>query len=278
MYERIVEQIVELIRKDEQFIDFASYPLRGKQASGEIILKVDNIVLSGVSIVNEVLKKFSVESKFYHTDGELVSSGTIAELTGDSYNILICERTILNVLSFMSSIATKVNQLVTRARGMNVKIAATRKTIPFAGELQKIAVIHGGGDTHRLNLSECAMIKDNHIKLYGSVTEALRQVRKVLSFSKKVEIEVENKEMAMEACKEGADIIMLDNFEPKQAKLTAKKIKEKYPNVIIEVSGGITEENIDNYLCEYIDIISIGKLTSEVKYVDFSLEIFSQVT
>ncbi|MFN3692424.1 MAG: carboxylating nicotinate-nucleotide diphosphorylase [Fervidobacterium sp.] len=278
MYERIVEQIVELIRKDEQFIDFASYPLRGKQTSGEIILKVDNIVLSGVSIVNEVLKKFSVESKFYHADGELVSSGVIAELTGDSYNILICERTILNVLSFMSSIATKVNQLVTKAKGTNVIIAATRKTIPFAGELQKIAVIHGGGDTHRLNLSDCAMIKDNHIKLYGSVSEAIRQVRKALSFSKKIEVEVENEKMAMEACKEGADIVMLDNFGPEQAYLTAKRIKEKYPNVIIEISGGINEQNLEKYLCEYIDVISIGRITSEIKYVDFSLEISSQVT
>lgn len=275
MQDRIVEQVVELIRKDEQFLDFASYPLKGTNSKGVIILKSKNVTLSGVDIIKNVLKNFSIESEFHFRDSETVSSGIIANLKGDAYNLLICERTILNVLSFMSSIATKVSMLVGMARQVapHIRIAATRKTIPFVGELQKLAVIHGGGDTHRLNLSDCAMIKDNHIKLYGSISEAIRNVKKWLSFSKKLEVEVENEEMAFEACEEGADIIMLDNFDPENARKLAKEIKEKYPHIIIEVSGGICQENLNAYLCKYIDVISIGKITSEVKYVDFSLEI-----
>lgn len=278
MFERLTDSIVELIRKDESFIDFASYPLKGKQASGVIVLKSEYAVLSGSQIVKDVLRKFSIESEFYYNDGDVIcqdSSNIIAKISGDAYNLLICERTILNVLSFMSSVATKVRRLVdvTKQANLKIKIAATRKTIPFAGELQKLAVIHGGGDTHRLNLSDCAMIKDNHIKLYGSISKAVEEVRKNLSFTKKIEVEVESEEMAFEACKAGANIIMLDNFKPEEACKVARKIKEQYPHVLIELSGGVNPDNIQEYLCDYLDVISIGKITSEVKYIDFSFDI-----
>jgi len=272
MFEKLVNEIVDLIRHDELLIDFASYPLRGKDVHAIILLKSDEAVLSGVEIVENVLETFSVKSEFYNSDGEKAYKGTIAELWGDAYNVLICERTILNVLSFMSSVATKTHRLLQKVDG-KVKIAATRKTIPFAGELQKIAIIHGGGDTHRLNLSDCAMIKDNHIKIYGSVSKAIRQVRKNMSFTKKIECEAETEEMAMEACEVVADIVMLDNFAPDEAFKTAKRIKEMYPNVVIEVSGGVDPDKVDEYNCDWIDVISLGKLTSEVKYTDFSLEI-----
>ena len=272
MHEKIVDAIVELIRKDEQFIDFASYPLRGKNVSGEILLKEPSAVVSGVEIVQDVCKRFNLTIQFSCKDGDVVEKGSIAKISGDAYNILICERTILNILSFMSGVVTKVRNIVEKTNG-KVKIAATRKTIPFTGELQKLAVIHGGGDTHRLNLSDCAMIKDNHIKLYGSISEAVKQVKKILSFSKKIEVEAENEQMAFEACEAGADIVMLDNFAPQEACRVAKALKERYPHVLIELSGGVNPDKIEEYLCEYIDVISIGRLTSEVKYIDFSLEI-----
>lgn len=275
MYDKIVENIVDLIRKDEGFIDFASYPLKGKKTSACIILKNEEAIISGVEIVQKVLEKFDIESEFKAKDGERIFKGEIATLSGDAYNLLICERTILNVLSFMSSIATKTNAIVERAKKIkpDIKIAATRKTIPFTGELQKIAIMHAGGDTHRLNLSDCAMIKDNHIALYGSVANAVQQVRKNLSFSKKIEVEAETEEMAFEAAKAGADIVMLDNFSPSQACSLAKKLKESYPHILIELSGGVNPEKIEEYICEHIDIISIGKLTTEIKYIDFSMEI-----
>ncbi len=275
MYDKIVENIAELIRKDEGFIDFTSYPLKGKKASACIILKNEEVIISGVAIVQKVLEKFNIESEFKAKDGEKIFKGEIANLSGSAYNLLICERTILNVLSFMSSIATKTKAIVERARRIkpDIKIAATRKTIPFTGEIQKIAIMHAGGDTHRLNLSDCAMIKDNHIALYGSITSAIQQVKKNLSFSKKIEVEVETEEMAFEAAKNGADIIMLDNFIPSQSCLLAKKLKEQYPHILIELSGGVNPDKIEEYVCQHIDIISIGKLTTEIKYVDFSMEI-----
>jgi nicotinate-nucleotide pyrophosphorylase (carboxylating) len=275
VYEKIIETIVELIRKDEGFFDYASYPLKDYQTGAKIILKNQEAIISGVEIVSGVLKTFGIESEFKYKDGEITKKGDIAKLFGNAYNILICERTILNVLSFMSSVATKTRRIVENARKVNqkVKIAATRKTIPFAGELQKIAIMHGGGDTHRLNLSDCAMIKDNHLLLYGSVTEAFQKVREYLSFSKKIEVEVETEEQAFEAAQVGVDIIMLDNFDPQKACALARKLKEKYPQIIIEFSGGVNPNMIENYVCEYIDVISIGKLTTEISYIDYSLEI-----
>lgn len=270
--DRIIDNVVELIRKDEYFLDYASYPLKGTKCNAEVILKDEAAVISGVEIVSGVCERFNIKAEFLYKDGDLVKKGKVAQIHGDAYNILICERSILNVLSFMSAIATKVRKLVEKADG-KVQIAATRKTIPFTGELQKIAVLHGGGDTHRLNLSDCAMIKDNHIKLYGSITRAVNEVKKHLSFTKKIEVEAETLEMAVEACQAGSDIVMLDNFSPQEACRAARLIKERYPDVIVEISGGVNPDNIEEYVCEYIDVISIGRITSEVKYVDYSLEV-----
>lgn len=275
MFERIVEEIVELIRADEHFIDFASYPLRGTVACGNILLKSEWAVLSGVEIVSKVLERFNIKIEFFHRDAERAEKGVIATLKGDAYNVLVCERTILNVLSYMSSIATKTRTLVERlrAKGVHTKIAATRKTIPFTAALQKIAVIHGGGDTHRLNLSDMVMIKDNHIALYGSVSEAVRKVREVVSFSKKIEVEVEDEQTALEAANAGVDILMLDNMPAERACELAAKLKGSFSNIVVEYSGGVDPSNIEKYACEYFDIISVGRLTSEISYVDFSLEV-----
>ncbi|ODN30612.1 nicotinate-nucleotide diphosphorylase (carboxylating) [Fervidobacterium thailandense] len=271
----MVEEIVKLIRDDEYFIDFASYPLRGTVAKGNILLKSEWAVLSGTEIVEKVLERFDVKVKFFHRDGECAERGVVATLEGDAYNVLVCERTILNVLSFMSSIATKTRILVERLRqkGVHTKIAATRKTIPFTAMLQKIAVIHGGGDTHRLNLSDMVMIKDNHIALYGCVSEAVRKVKEMASFSKKIEIEVEDEDTAFEAANAGVDVLMLDNMPVEHACELAGRLKRAFPHIIIEYSGGVDPNNIEKYACEYFDVISVGRLTSEVSYVDFSLEV-----
>ncbi len=274
MYEKIVEKLVEWIRQDEGLFDPASYPLKGRKTNGEIILKNDNVVLSGVEIIKELSKHFNLAVVFYFKDGEVVSQGTIAKIQGEAYDVLITERTFLNILSLMSSTATKVKNMVeiVKSKNCQTKIAATRKTLPLAGELQKLAIIHGGGDTHRLNLSETVMIKDNHKKIYGSISKAVEEVKKIIPFTKKIEVEAESEEEAFEGLRVGADIIMLDNFTPEKAKELAKMLK-KERDIIIEISGGISEENIVEYLSEDIDVISIGRLTSEIKYLDFSLEI-----
>lgn len=274
MFDYEIKLLKEWIEKDNNFFDIASYELRNKETTAEILLKNSNVVVSGMEIIERLLNEFNIESEFYYNDGDKLDETIIGKIKGNAYNILIVERTMLNVLSLMSAISTKTYNLVSKISG-KTKLAATRKVFPGLGNLEKLAVIHGGGNTHRWNLSESIMIKDNHIALYGGIENAINAVKSYKSFTKKIEIEVENEKDAFLAAKNNVDIIMLDNFSSENARKTAKKLKEKYPHIIVEVSGGINEENYLNYVDDNIDIISMGKLTTEVKYIDFSLEIKS---
>ncbi len=285
MYEKIVRELGHWIRQDEGLFDPAAFALKGKPADGKILMKTDSIdsmqeyVFSGGEVVKNLLSEFGISANFELSDGGVIDRSIIGQVNGDAYNVLICERTFLNVLSLMSATATKVRKLVKlfKQSGCGTRVAATRKVIPLFGELQKLAVLHGGGDTHRLNLSETAMIKDNHKKLYGSIKAAVTQIRKVVSFTKKIEVEIESEEELIEALESNVDIIMLDNFTPEEARRLAKLARAKRPAIIIEVSGGISEDSVSEFLCDEIDVVSIGKLTSEVEYVDFSLEIEQKV-
>lgn len=272
----LVDKIVEWVYRDEGLFDPASFPLKNRIVKGEIILKNEEVVLSGVAIIEEVGKRIGLGINIGGRDGEVVKKGVIGTVEGDAYIVLISERTILNTLSFMSGIATRVRAVVEKVKAINpkVKVAGTRKVIPVIGELEKIAIMHGGGDTHRLNLFDTAIIKDNHRKIYGSLKEAIRIIRKNYTFANLIEVEVESLEEAMEAVEAGAEIIMIDNQSPEHVEKIAKIIKEKNPNIIVEVSGGITEENITEYAkIPYVDVISMGKLTNEIKFVDISLEV-----
>lgn len=269
----MINKLLEWIEKDEGLIDFASYPLRTQSASSIVILK-DNAVVSGISIVEKILSYYSINYEKYFDDGEFVEKGSVIfKLSGNAYNLLVIERTMLNILSIMSGVASKVNKVVKRAQEFGITIAATRKTIPLIGDLQKLAILHGSGNTHRLNLSDTVMIKDNHKKLYKGIKNAVESVKKIKPFTSKIEVEVENFEELSEALDLEVDIIMLDNFKPKDVEKAVEFIRKRNKKVIIEVSGGISEENIEKYLIKGIDVISIGKLTSEIKYVDFSMEI-----
>jgi nicotinate-nucleotide pyrophosphorylase (carboxylating) len=171
----------------------------------------------------------------------------------------------------MSGIATLTNKLVEKCKKSNpkVEIAATRKTTPGCRYYEKKAVKIGGGIPHRYGLYDAILIKDNHIKMVGSVEECIKRVKKT---GKEIEIEVENIDDAMKAAKSGANIIMLDNFTPEDVKKAYKKIKKINKNIEVEVSGGIKPENITEY-AKYAEVISLGMLTHSVKSVDFSLEI-----
>ncbi|QTA38238.1 carboxylating nicotinate-nucleotide diphosphorylase [Thermosipho ferrireducens] len=272
MFEYEIRLVKNWIEKDSSFFDIASYGLKDRKASGEIILKQSNVIISGIEFIKTLLDEYQIEYEFFVHDGELVNKNTIGIISGNAYNILIVERTMLNIFSLMTAIATKTYNLVSRIRG-TTKLAATRKVFPGIGNLEKLAVMHGGGDTHRFSLSDCIMIKDNHIKLYGGVKEAIDEVKKYGSFTKKIEVEIEKEEDAFIAAKYGADIVMLDNFSPEKAKSLAWKLKQSFSDLIIEVSGGINENNYLEYVDDNIDVISMGKLTTEISYIDFSLEI-----
>lgn len=242
-----------------------------------VVVKEEGMV-AGIEEALILCESLGLQVKASASDGDLVKPKTaILRITGDARTLLSAERTLLNLLSRMSGIATITNCLVgkIKAAGYKTRVACTRKVAPGLGYFDKKAVFHGGGDTHRLHLDDLVLIKDNHIKIAGSVDRAVTKAREAVSFSKKVEVEVTSIEDALEAAKAGADIIMLDNFSPAKVKkavlaLTEEGVRSK---VLLEASGGITEKNIIEYAASDVDAVSIGEITHSVKALDMSLEV-----
>jgi nicotinate-nucleotide pyrophosphorylase (carboxylating) len=211
------------------------------------------------------------------SDGEKIRSNQVLmQICGDAQTILSAERTLLNLLSRMSGIATKTRALTEKLQkaGVKTKIAATRKSAPGLLYFDKKAVAIGGGDPHRVHLDDMILIKDNHIAIVGSVEEAVKKAKVNASFTKKIEVEVTNAEDALKAAAAGADIIMLDNFSSEQAKQASDALRKAgFGSVLLEVSGGITSENLLEYAKAQVGVISMGELTHSVKALDISLEI-----
>ena len=244
-----------------------------QKAVGRIVCK-EQCVLAGVAEASLVFKELGANVVAHKSDGFPARKGDVVlEVEGAARALLAGERLALNIIMRMSGIATLTNSLVSKCRKVNpkVRVAATRKTTPGFRAFEKRAVELGGGDSHRFGLFDAVLIKNNHIKLAGGVKQALRRAKEG-SFTKKIEIEVENAEDARVALEEGADIIMLDNFEPKDATNLAKELKKAHPSVLIEISGGVRPENIAQY-AEAADIISLGWLTHSVKSIDFSMRL-----
>jgi nicotinate-nucleotide pyrophosphorylase (carboxylating) len=184
---------------------------------------------------------------------------------------------MLNLLSRMSGIATTTRGLTEKLKKVNAtaKIAATRKTAPGLLYFDKKAVFIGGGDTHRLHLDDMILVKDNHIAVAGSIENAVKRAKQKASFSKKIEVEISRVTDVLKAAETGADIIMLDNFSPKQIKEAVELLKKAgfFGKILLEASGDITVENILEYAATQVDIISLGELTHSARALDMSLEI-----
>ncbi|MFX1359209.1 MAG: carboxylating nicotinate-nucleotide diphosphorylase [Promethearchaeota archaeon] len=274
----IERKIREFIEEDCNFIDVSSnFIPDNSTVSAKIITKSNGFIsgLEELAILFEILK---VDINFKKKDGESIEKGDIVlELKGNTKNILIGERVGLNLATHMSAITTTTREYVNlvKASGKNVKIAATRKTTPGLRIFEKKAVLMGGGETHRFSLDDMIILKDTHLKYYnGDVKKLLVEVKTKASFSKKIEIEIENVDDVLIAAKNGADIIMLDNMSPDQVEdaITILRNHKLRDNVIIEVSGGINKETIVDYIIAEPDIISIGNLTQfPSTQVDLSL-------
>jgi nicotinate-nucleotide pyrophosphorylase (carboxylating) len=215
---------------------------------------------------------------FHASDGESVSPGdTLIEIEGSARALLSGERTALNIVGRMAGIATGVAeaQRIASEASSSVRVAATRKTLPGLRELDKKAVSLGGGDTHRLRLDDCVLIKDNHLELVPSITDAVRKAKAHVSFTKKIEVEVRNLVEAEEAAEAGADIIMFDNMSPGEICICLDALKERglHGGRLFEASGGITHENLAEYAGSGVDIVSMGSLTHSVRSLDVKLEI-----
>jgi len=194
---------------------------------------------------------------------------------GEARKLLVGERTALNTLARCSGIASKARlcQEAVTKHGWKGRVAGTRKTTPGFRVVEKYGMLVGGCDTHRMDLSSMIMLKDNHVWSTGSITNAVKKAKAVGGFSLKIEVECRNIEEAREAIQAGADVIMLDNFEPTALKDTARDLKAQYPRTLIEGSGGVTIETLPQYFSNDVDIISMGGLTQGVLYVDFSLKV-----
>ncbi len=249
----------------------------GARIEAEILAKASGI-LAGVTEASRVFIILDCKVKQFKKDGEHVRKGEkILQITGEASYILRGERVALNLLMRMSGIATLTSQFVEVARKMNpqMKIACTRKTAPGLRLLDKKAVQLGGGDSHRLRLDDAILIKDNHLRIVGSVEKAVSRAKRHASFTKKIEVEVSNLADALEAVNAGADIIMLDNLSPKEVRkiaqaLRAKKLRDR---VTIEASGGISLDNVAEYAGTGADVLSVGALTHSAKALDVSLEV-----
>lgn len=270
-----VNYLLRFVEEDAPFGDVTSEAVipEDLEAEAVIIAKQDGVI-AGLEEAKALFEHFDVKVGVQKRDGEEVREGdVIIELLGDARAILLVERTALNVMGRMSGIATEVRKLVERIKAVNpkVRVAGTRKTL--LKPMDKRAILIGGGEPHRFSLSDAILIKDNHLALVP-LEEAIRRA-KTFSIYKVVEVEVETLEDALKAAKAGADVIMLDNMTPEQIEdvLEALKHEGLREKVKIEVSGGITPENIEEYAGLDIDVISLGALTHSVKNFDVSLEI-----
>lgn len=243
----------------------------------EVVVKEEGIV-AGIEEAQILCESLKLLVEVLKPDGSRVeSNAAILNISGDARALLSVERTLLNLLSRMSGIATTTNQLVrkVKAAGYKTHVTCTRKIAPGLSYFDKKAVFLGGGDTHRFHLDDLILVKDNHLKIVGSVYDAMRKIHENSSFSKKVEFEVSSAEDALQAAKAGVDIIMLDNFSAKNIMKTVLLLtKEGFRDkVLLEASGGINSKNILEFASTNVDIISIGAITHSAKALDINLKI-----
>lgn len=243
-----------------------------QQGKGRLVSKAEG-VLCGAEVAARVFELLDsdIKTEILINDGKYVKRGDeIMRFEGRTRSLLKGERTALNLIQHMSGIATAANEASKIIKGTKASIADTRKTLPGLRPLQKYAVMTGGAKNHRYNLSDAAMLKDNHIDAAGGITAAVTALRKKIGHMTKIEVETRNLEELREALDVGADIIMLDNMSPE---LMKEAVAITNGRAVLEASGGITNETLRAVAESGVDIISIGALTHSVKAFDISMYI-----
>ncbi|MDR0853869.1 MAG: carboxylating nicotinate-nucleotide diphosphorylase [Clostridiales Family XIII bacterium] len=267
------EHILMALREDISCEDISTNSVINEAvtATAELICKEDGVI-AGLSVFKRVFElldaDFSIE--FSAADGDAVQNKqVIGILKGDIRAMLSGERTALNYLQRMSGIATYTSKVASLLQGSGVKLVDTRKTTPGMRVFEKYAVKVGGGGNHRYNLSDCVMLKDNHVAAAGGIKPAIERARAYAPFVTKVEVEVESLEQLLEAIEAGADIIMLDNMDVPTMK---EAVSITNGRAILECSGNVTKENISGLLDTGVDYISSGALTHSAPILDLSLK------
>ena len=265
--------IKRAITEDINYIDSTTDLLIDEDDISEayFVSKADG-VLAGIDVAMRVftLLDDTIEMNIHFKDGDAIKKGdVIAEFKGHTCAMLKAERTALNLLQHMSGIASYTNKCVKAVEGTDASIEDPRKTLPGFRPLQKYSVEAGGGRNHRYNLTDAAMLKDNHIDAYGGITQAVTALRKKAGHMLQIEVEVRNFDELNEALAVKADVIMLDNMScedmKKAVEITAGRAK-------LEASGNVTLDNIRDVALTGVDIISLGALTHSVTAFDISMK------
>ncbi|XP_065890503.1 nicotinate-nucleotide pyrophosphorylase [carboxylating]-like [Dysidea avara] len=270
--------VVGWLKEDIPSFDYAGYVV-GDKTEKAVLLCKSRGVLCGRPFVDAIFDHLGCAIDWHYEEGtELTPICEVAHMTGPIRALLQGERTALNCLTRSSGIATHARELDKIAKNANWpgSVAGTRKTTPGFRLVEKYALLVGSIATHRYDLSSMVMLKDNHIWCMGSISKAVKRAREVASFSSKIEVECRSVEEAREAITSGADVVMLDNFEPKTLQQSSALLKSEFPHVIIEASGGIRTENIEQYFCPTVDVISLSTTTQGYSTVDFSFKLLKE--
>lgn len=260
--------IIEDNGRGDLFFDIAP---KGR-FTAKVIAK-DSGIIAGVKYAKVLARTEKFDCKFLLRDGSEVHKGdVIAELEGKASILLSSERTFLNLLQHASGIATNANRYAKLLVGSDVVLLDTRKTRPQLRDFEKYASRIGGAINHRLGLDDCLMLKDTHLKTISNLKEFVKKARKRISWITKIEIECETFEQVQEAMDAGADIIMCDNMTPEQIRKVADYRDEKYPHILLEASGNITEKTISSYLNSGTNAISSGSIIHQATWLDFSMK------
>lgn len=275
LHDTLIDKLIDLaIEEDIAGGDISTeaiVPLKSR-AVAELTAKADGVV-SGLSVIRRVFERFEQDIRWkpLAEDGAAIRRGDLLLRIGAGYRTLLCgERLALNILQRMSGIATETARYVRELEGSRTRLLDTRKTAPGLRVLDKLAVRHGGGHNHRMGLYDMIMLKDNHIKIAGGIPEAVRQARKGLPLSTKIEVETTTLAEVQQAIEAGADIIMLDNMNNE---MMAEAVRHIGGRARTEASGNMNLSRLREVAATGVDYISVGALTHSVTALDISMNI-----
>ncbi|KAL2816320.1 nicotinate-nucleotide pyrophosphorylase [Aspergillus granulosus] len=300
-YKRLISDWLE---EDCPSFDYGGFVVGESEGEAKLLGKSEGII-AGVPFFDEVFSQLGCSVEWHHPEGHALPANQkthVATVRGPVRKILLGERVALNILARCSGIASKTQKLnnILRSHGWKGTLAGTRKTTPGFRVVEKYGILVGGADPHRHDLSSMTMLKDNHVwacannaasstdgsggagkaleegDIAAAIPKAVAAAKAVGGFSTKVEVEVRSVEEANAAIGAGADVVMLDNFTPEGVREAAKGLKEQWAGkaaFLIEVSGGLNEENAVGYVCEDVDILSTSSIHQGVGIVDFSLKV-----
>ncbi len=268
-----LEFIQNALKEDIGRGDLFAKVVESKKIEAYILAKSDG-VFAGREYIEAFEAIFDIELKWSISDGEEFKKGDILlEITGDFQDLLSLERTILDIALHASGIATLTNLYVKKIEPFGVVLLDTRKTRPNLREFEKYAVRCGGGVNHRMGLDDALMIKDTHLKAINNLGEFIKSIRKKIPFTSKIEVECEDLEMAKEAFEAGVDIVMCDNMSIEEIKEVVALRDRSYPHILLEASGNITLETIEEVAKSGVDAISSGSIIHQATWIDLSMKV-----